>query len=458
MDIAIQDAVLATGGTLHGSCRSETRLTGISTDSRTLKPGEWFVALRGENFDGHEFVDVAVSRGAAGLIVEQLFERHECLPQILVVDALRALGDLARVWRRRNARTPLAAIVGSVGKTTTKEMAIRIVASERKLLATVGNLNNLVGVPRMIFNLSPRHQAAVLELGMNAPGELKRLTEIAAPDCVALLNIRNSHIGNFGTQEALYRAKCEALIHAPRTALFVMNVEDELSRRARAEVASGRAVMTFGLAAEADIRATSITSLEPFGTSFMLNLPGARPQKVELRCFGRANVHNALAAAAVGMFFGISPEAIALQLSLFRAAGGRSEVETLKGWHVVKDYYNASPASVEAALESLGDFEITGRRFAVLGDMLELGALEESLHRQVGVAAARAGLAGLFTVGERGRWIGEAAAEEGVAVEHAADAAAAAELLKQILRPGDLVLIKGSRLMRLEQVYEALKT
>jgi UDP-N-acetylmuramoyl-tripeptide--D-alanyl-D-alanine ligase len=456
LDLLIRDILTATGGRLE-SGHPEIPVVRISTDTRTLHPGDCFIALRGERFDGHDFIAEALLRGARSVVVDHPVAQAAGVTQVVVPETLRAMGDIAAFWRRRMRTVRLSVVVGSNGKTTTKEMAGRVVAAARRTLCTEGNLNNLVGVPRMLFDLSSRHEAAVLELGMNRPGEMARLAQIAQADCVALLNIRDAHIGNFGSQEALFEAKSDALRYSPSHACLIVNADDPLASRAVREYGAGRQVTTFGLGAEADVSASDLSPLSPFGTRFRLNIRGEKPLAVELRAFGRHNVWNALAAAAIGRLHGVPAETIALQLSLFHAAGSRSEVEERNGYYIIKDYYNASPAAVEAALRSLADFHVPGRRVALLADMLELGAEEERYHRAVGEAAAEAGVHLLLTLGQRAAWIADGARARGLAAEHMPDAEAAATRLSRLLEPGDLLLMKGSRLMKLEQVYERLK-
>lgn len=445
----------ATGGELHGPA-GDIEVTRVSTDTRTIESGDCFVALRGERLDGHDYLDQAVARGAATLVVERYFPEHAGLAQIVVSDTLFALGEIARAWRLQNLAIPAVALAGSSGKTTTKEMAARIIGASRPFLATTGNLNNLIGLPHMLFQLDPAHKAAILELGMNTPGELQRLVEIVQPQCVCMTNITNAHIGKLGSQENLYQAKAEALRYSSENVTLLLNSDDPLSRRARGEYARGRRVISFGIAETADVHAVDVEPMKPYGYRFML-VAGGASAPVELRIFGRHNVYNALGAAAIATYFGIPPEEIAHSLSTFEAIGNRSAVEDVDGWTVVKDYYNASPAAVELALRSLADFNVSGRRFAVLADMLELGEMEESYHRAMGALAARSGIAKLFTLGDRGRWISEAASAEGLATKHCSSVEEVAAELRPLLRPGDLLLIKGSRLMKLEALYEILK-
>jgi UDP-N-acetylmuramoyl-tripeptide--D-alanyl-D-alanine ligase len=437
-------------------------VTGVSTDTRSIAPGDCFVALRGDNFDGHHFIPQAIEAGARIVVCDHTdSDPNESgeVTMLVVPDTLFALGEIARLWRFENHHVPTAAIVGSNGKTTTKEMMAALLGGGRELLVTEGNLNNLVGVPRMVFGLRPDHRVAVLEAGMNQAGELGRLVGIIQPQCVALTNISNAHVGNFGSQEALYRAKCEALESAPADALLVMNADDKLSRRARVEFARGRRCITFGMDESADVRATDVVALQPYGYAFRLHLPEdeAAGRQVELRVFGRHNISNALCAAATAQALGAAPADIAPRLGGFSAGLNRSEVEDMGGWHLVKDYYNASPAAVENALRSLQDFHVSGRRYAVLADMLELGDMEHDFHAHIGAVAAASGLDMLLTVGERAKIIHETATKAGLSAQHFADAAIAAEHLRGLLQTGDLLLVKGSRLMKLERIYDLLK-
>ncbi|MEI7635019.1 MAG: UDP-N-acetylmuramoyl-tripeptide--D-alanyl-D-alanine ligase [bacterium] len=443
-------------------------ITSVSTDTRTLQRGDCYMALKGELLDGHDYVDKAIEAGASCLIVHRQFPEYAQVNQLVVADTLSALGELARHWRDKMAHIPVAVLSGSSGKTTTKEMAALIVGAHRCLLFTQGNLNNLVGLPRMVLELNASHEAAILELGMNMPGELARLTDIAMPQCVAVTNITNAHIGMFGSQEALYKGECESLQSSGPDTLLIMNADDPLSQRACLECGRGRRIVSFGIQERANIMAENISLLEPYGYRFDLVMDKGVDSgsergghtisvSVELRIFGRHNIYNVLQAAAIGRFFGVGAADTAVALCRFRPKSNRSEVEEVDGWHMVKDCYNASPSAVEQVLLSLADFHVPGRRFAVLGDMRELGGMEEEYHARIGRMAAGLGLAGIFTLGERGAMISRAAAAMGAPAEHLPDAETAAQRLHGLLRPGDLVLIKGSRLMRLERVCEFLK-
>jgi UDP-N-acetylmuramoyl-tripeptide--D-alanyl-D-alanine ligase len=456
MELKIEEIAQELGAQVIGGA-ADGVVRRVSTDSRTIRPGDCFVALRGTAFDGHDFAADAVESGAATLVVAHPVATPAPVVQLIVPDTLYALGEIARMWRSRLTDLRVATVAGSSGKTTVKEMAAAIVGTTRPTLATEGNLNNLIGVPLTLMRLEPHHRAAIIELGMNAPGELRRLVEIVQPDCVALTNIRNAHVGMFETPEQLYQAKVESLLHAPASATFIMSADDPASQRARLDCAKGHRVISFGVAPEATVRAADVRPLVPFGYAFNLCIEGQKPVAVELHVFGQHNVTNALAAAAIAHFFGVDALTIARALCGFRSASNRSEVEEVGGVYVVKDYYNASPAAVEAALLSLKDFSVPGRRYAVLGDMLELGSWEHMYHECVGKVAAQAGLARLYCYGPRSVATVNAARAAGLDAQHFNDIEALARALAADLAPGDLVLIKGSRLMKLERLYDLLK-
>lgn len=461
--ITARDLLAATGGrcTATNNSTMDGEVARLSTDTRTISAGDVFVALRGENFDGHDFVAAAVERGCQCVIVDYIIDNlPAAVCQIVVPDTLTALGDIALWWRGKNAHVPLIAIVGSMGKTTAKEMLLSVVSEERFTLGTMGNLNNLIGAPLMLSRLRGDHTVAVLELGMNTPGELTRLVRIAQPNVVVMTNIRDAHVGNFESPEALYRAKCEALVSASPCAVLVLNADDPLSVRAGEEYGVGRRIVTFGCNPQADVRAENIVPLSPFGYSFELCVPN-QPEgtRVWLRQFGQGHIQNALAAAAAAHVIGVSEATIARQLSRFTSGAARAEAEELtNGCLCIKDYYNASPAAMVSALESLRDMQTAGRKFAVIGDMMELGEHEVRLHREVGAVAANVGLAHLHVLGERGKLIVRGAADAGMTnvTWHESPQAAVAMLSAQ-MAGGDVVLIKASRLMRLEQVYEMLR-
>jgi len=453
MNLDLQKIAQATAGRLTPASARGT-VTGISTDSRTLRPGELFVPLRGERFDGHDFLSLAVRRGAAACLSEDVIAGFP-VPVIQVADTLAALGDLAAACRREFAG-PVVAVTGSSGKTTTKEMLAAILSQQSQGLKTEGNFNNLVGLPLTLFRLEAGQRWVVLEMGMSARGEIARLAEIALPDVGIITNVGPAHLETLHGLEGVARAKGElfAALRAGGTA--VINADDE--RVARLPVANGARRLLYGTGADAEVRAEAVSAA---GTtvSFRLLLPtGAWP--VTLQVAGRHNVHNALAAAAAALALGTPAAAIVRGLEAFRPVRGRMEVVRLaSGAVLLEDSYNANPLSTQAALTALDEMGGSGRRIAVLGDMLELGAAAAELHRQVGAAAAQC-CDYLFLFGAMAAETAAGARQGGMAAERVMiidshDAAAAR--LRELLQPGDRLLVKGSRGMQMEKVAAVLR-
>ena len=453
----------------QASLSGKRRIRQISTDSRSIRRGDLFVALRGDRFDGHEFVPAVLAQGAAGAIVHDGYHLPSSLPAVRriarqsvpflfgVRDPLFAYQQLATHYRSRFT-IPMVAVTGSNGKTTTKEMVAAVLAQRWPILKTEGNFNNRIGVPATLFRLTARHQAAVIEMGVDQQGQTTRLCEIVRPTIGVITNIGPDHLEFFGSMEGSAQAKAELLDLLPSDGMAMLNADDPyfdyLAARAQCRVVS------FGNSAMADVRASQVTSDARQGTTFRLHLPGKiRPTIVRMKVHGTHNVTNALAAAAVGAALNLSGAMIAQGLSRFRPAAMRSQVVTLHGVHFINDCYNANPASMNAALQLLAQWRPARDRIAVLGDMLELGAETGRLHREVGQFLATQGLSRLIACGALGREIAEGARQGGMAgvhIDEVDDAAAAADHLKKILRQGDVVLVKASRGMKMEQVVQTL--
>ena len=456
--IRLDDLLAATGGRLIGP----TTVTSFSTaavDSRTVTPGCLFVALRGERVDGHRFVAEAVRHGAAVALVERPVELPEGTDAALVQvpDTLVAFQDVAAWWRSRFP-VRVVGITGSTGKTIAKEIVADVLASSLAVLRNEGNLNSETGLPMTLLRLEPAHEVAVLEMSMYTEGEIARLAEIARPEVGVVLAVHPTHLERAGSIEAIARAKAELPVALPRGGLAILNADDH--RVAAMREVTAAEVCTFGLSDGADVRAEEVASLGLAGTVFTLRSPwGTR--RIRSGTPGRHLVPHALAAAAVAERFDVPMDAVEEALAAGSSAAHRMAViESSVGATVIDDTYNASPVSVRAALEFLGETPLAPgrRRYAVLGDMLELGPDEERLHREIGAFAAGV-VDGLVAVGERGRWIGEAASAAGLArVAHAADADEAADVLERTLGPrvGDLVLVKGSRGVELDRLVAAL--
>ncbi len=452
-----QEIIEATGARESGA--AVAAVDGVSTDTRKVAPGQLFVALKGETFDGHDFVAQAAKSGAAAALVAKgaKVEAPAGFPLFEVDDTLVALGLLARHYRRRFSM-PLGAITGSNGKTTTKEMIGAILATRGPALKTEGNLNNEVGVPLMLLRLESSHAGAIIEMGMNHPGELRRLSSYAEPKCAAVISVAPAHLEGMGTIEAVADAKAEIYSGLPRDGKVIANADSALIMdRARA---SGRPLMTFGRAEKADVRLGEIVSHDARGLQARILFEG-RSHPVRLSFLGEHNAVNACAAFAMGIALGCTPEQCVAGLEAARPWAHRLSLsEAPGGVSVIDDCYNANPASMSAALATLREVAKGRRTVAVLGDMLELGAQELALHRALGEEAIRSGVQVLVAFGPRSRETFAAAtgALRGEAF-HQADTtqvAGAVDFLKGHLRAGDVVLVKGSRGMKLERVVDAL--
>ncbi len=459
------EVLKATGGKLLRG-RKDLRFTGVAINSRTIRGGELFVSIQGERFDGHDFSEAALQKGALGRVVREGWvpeapdPRYASLSEaslIVVPDTLRALQDLAH-YHRIQFTLPLVAVTGTNGKTSTKEMIYAILRISRRTHRSLGNLNNHIGVPLSLFGLGPETQAAVLEFGMSGIGEIARLREIARPNIVVITNVSAAHLLTLRDVEEIARAKAEILEALPEEGWAILN-RDDPRVFAMAEKVRGR-VMTFGVDPSADVRATGITAGEGGPLSFRLSYQGEAVD-VRLQKPGQHQVVNALAAAAVSLAAGVSLSEIRQGLADCTLPAMRWEAFRLPdGTEVINDAYNANPASVTAALQTVADLGGDRRNIAVLGDMLELGDFSEEAHRAVGRAVAAGPFARLIAVGSQARWIAEAAVESGMDaadVVFCSDLREASVSLGKILGGHDRVLIKASRKMGLEGIVEALR-
>jgi UDP-N-acetylmuramoyl-tripeptide--D-alanyl-D-alanine ligase len=451
----------AAGGRWIGS--PPAAVEGVSTDTRTLAPGSLFVALRGERFDAHEFLAEAAARGAVAAVVAESWAagalREQPLPALAVPDTLTALGALARHHRRR-FRIPVVGVTGSNGKTTTREMIAAILGTRGKVLKSEGNLNNEVGVPLTLFGLDASHQAAVIEMGMSHLGEIARLAAIAEPQVGVVTLVAPAHLEGLGSIDAIADAKAELYQGLPASGIAVANADD--ARMLKRAQASGRRLVTFSAARgrRGDVVVLEIVSQGDDGLRFVLGI-GNREVPVHIPALvGTHNAANAAAATAAAVSLGCTDREIARGLSEVKPVGRRLRLEKLaSGVELVDDCYNANPVSMSAALRTLHDLAAGGgkRAFAALGDMLELGAFEAEAHRSLGTEAAKAGLSGLAAFGPRSRETAEAARTAGLEAFHTEDVAALIEWARGAVKPGDLLLVKGSRGMKLERLVEALR-
>lgn len=437
------------------------RAVGVSSDSREIGEGELFIPLRGPNFDGHRFIGEALKKGAAGALSEKEEEiAGPSFPDkflIRVPDTLRALGELARFWRRRQTARVIA-ITGSNGKTTTKEMTAQILARRFRILKNEGNLNNLIGLPLSLLRLSEEDEVAVLEMGMNAPGEIRRLKEIADPQISLITNIGRAHLEFLGDLEGVARAKGELWEGLREDDWIAVNVDDE---RVVNLAASARCrKVSFGIRNPAEIQGGEIRAEAGKGIGFTLRTAN-QERKVNLCVFGRHNIYNALAAASLAGAMGVEGSEIAAGLETFQPVYGRGKPVSLSGGiHVLDDSYNSNPDSLEAALAAFAEMKGEGRGIVVLGDMLEIGPLSKEFHERVGRLAGGMRFAHLFVFGEAARHLAVGAKTSGMEagrIHFAADMEELLQTLEKTLVPEDWILIKGSRRMRMERVIEGIK-
>jgi UDP-N-acetylmuramoyl-tripeptide--D-alanyl-D-alanine ligase len=442
-----QQVVDATGGERARS-GARASYTAVSTDTRTVTPGALFVALKGDRFDAHDFLKAAAEQGAAGLVVQKGRAAGFEVPNVAVYevpDTLTALGRLARFHRDR-FKIPLGAVTGSNGKTTTKELIGSILETRGPALKTQGNLNNEIGVPQTLFNLEPKHVAAIIEMGMNHAGEIARLTDIARPHAGLITTVQPAHLEGLGSIEGVARAKGELFAGLGPTATAIINVDDP-HVVSQTQGLSAR-TLTFGQSPSAEVRLTRAQPRGRDGLTLEIAWLGVT-YPVALNLVGAHNALNATGAFAMAVALGYAPEACVRGLEAARPHSRRLQViEGQNGITVIDDCYNANPSSMTAALQTLQTLAGAGRAVAVIGDMLELGAGEAAAHQQlVTEAKANASLVVFF---------GPRTSKAAVGVPAFTDIDALKSFLGDALRPGDTVLVKGSRGMKLERVVDAL--
>ncbi len=439
----------------------DREFAGVSIDSRTLAPGAVYIAIRGERFDGADFAADAVAKGAAGIVVAR--DRvgttlSGAAVTIAVADTTVALQALAGAVRAASG-TKVVAITGSAGKTTTKEVTAAFLETKYRVMRNQGNLNNHIGLPLSLIGLTARPDVAVVELGMNHAGEIRTLVDIARPDIRVWTNVGDAHVGFFGSVDAIADAKAEILERATADTVLVANADDDRIV-SRTSAFAGR-VVTFGIERPATVRAEAIVDRGIAGMGARVTTPQG-PVELTTPLLGRGNLLNVLAGTAVAVECGVPLAAIADRASRLHAAPHRGEVIRLsKGIVVIDDSYNASPAATRRALDVLRTAETAGRRIAVLGEMLELGDRAMELHEDVGRAAAGARLDALIAVGGgAASALAAAAVAGGLAqerVQHVAKSGLAADAVAALVRPGDVILVKGSRGVRTDQVVDRLK-
>ena len=463
----------AIGGTLGGG-GADAEVGEVIIDSRTVAPGDLFVAIRGPRFDGHDFVGDVIGRGAAAVIVgradlkvgryqrdlgtETGSGRPLRRPEAAVIavdDTVRALQDLARAVRK-GAGTRVIAITGSAGKTTTKEAIAAFLGRRLTVVKNKGNLNNHIGLPLSLMQVRQAPDVAVMELGMNHAGEISTLVAIADPDVRVWTNVGDAHLGFFASPDAIADAKAEILERASSSTVLVCNADDPRVM-ARAPRFAGRTI-TFGLANAADVRATRVEDHGLAGMKARVTTP-AGEVVLETPLLGRGNLSNVLAATAVAVDFGLALDEVAEAAAAMRPADRRGAVRRLaSGVIVVDDSYNSSPAALVKALEVIANESRASRKIAVLGEMLELGEHSTRLHADSGRVAALSGIDVLFAIGGApAQTMAASAADAGLpSVQYVSSSEEAAPLIARTVRPGDVVLVKGSRGIRTDLVVDAI--
>ena len=429
------------------------RFKAVLTDTRKVTPESLFIALAGENFDGHDFCLQAIENGATGLIVSREYSSME-LNQlnatiIKVEDTLMAYQKIANA-HRKHFNIPVIAITGSNGKTTTKDITAAILGAKWNVLKTQANYNNEIGLPLTLLQLDEKHDAAVVEMGMRGFGQIEQLAKIAEPTIGIITNVGETHMELLGSVENIAKAKSELIDSIPSSGVVVLNYDNPYVKN-MVEKVKGK-VITFGLDKNADICATNIICND-LNSSFDCIYLG-KTYKLQLPMLGKHNIYNALAAIAVGVYLGLTINEVQQGLNDLSVTKMRLEISQMGAYKIINDAYNASPASMQAAIETLS--EITdNRKIAVLGDMLELGDIAIEAHRNVGKSLAEKKVDIVITLGHLGKEIANAAKENGIEQVYACNShEEAARILKNVLAESDTILFKGSRGMKMEKIID----
>ena len=433
-------------------------VTAVVTDSRKLQPGCVFVCFPGERTDGHKYAAMAAEQGALYVVANHPVEGVPERKLILAPSSHMAMVRMGSNYRNLFAPRMIG-VTGSVGKTTTKEFCYAVLSAFGKTLKTEGNQNNEIGVPNTLFRLEDDTEYAVVDMGMSALGEIRRLSRAARPTAGIITCIGVSHMESLGSRDNILKAKLEICTGLPDGAPLALNGDDEYLRKAEKEgsIPARLAPVWFGIGdGSCDVRADNIRA-EGEGQRFTIVDKAYGIREAFIPIPGRHNIYDALSAYAAATRMGLDPDRCAKALAEYQSTGMRQHIVHKNGLTVIEDCYNASPDSMKASLTMFGELEVQdGRKFALLGDMLELGSLEAEAHAQVGRMAAQAGLTALVAVGKASRGMAEAAQAEGLEAVWCEDHKQAFDWLTEHLRPGDALLAKASRGMKLETVLQAL--
>lgn len=442
-----------------GAAVSDFDFTGVTTDSRAVQPGELFVALVGDKFDGHDYCAKAVELGARGVVISHDIE---ALPDNVAVfkveNTLTAYQEIARAYRRKFAGLKVFAITGSNGKTSTKDLLAACLGAKYKVVKTQGNFNNEIGLPKTLLSIEPDTDIAVVEMGMRGLGQIAELCDIAEPDSGLITNVGETHMELLGSMENIGKAKAEIVEKLPAEGFAILNGDNEYVLKA-AEKTNAK-VVYFGLSDKCDYCGSDITTTA-LGTNFTCTEKATgKAVQVRLQLIGEHNVYNALSAIAGAACYGISLEDSAKALATARLTGSRQEIIYIGDITFINDAYNASPASMEAALKTLAEAKKAAknaRSIAVLADMLELGAISEDAHRRVGSWAVENGTDLVLTYGDEAAYISDQVEKLGGKAMHFANRQEASDKLRQLADAGDIILLKGSNSMQVGKMLELFK-
>jgi len=435
---------------------TQNKFCDVVTDTRLVKKGVLFITLIGEKFDGHDFIQTAIEKGAAGVVVSRNYSEAELrdlpITVIQAEDTLKAYQLLAKVYRRRFS-IPVIAITGSNGKTTTKDFTAAVLSANFNVLKTEANFNNEIGLPKTLLQLQANHQVAVVEMGMRGFGQIAELAEIAQPTIGIVTNVGETHMEILGSLANIAKAKAELVEHLDENSVAILNADNSFVAAMQSKV-KGKCI-TFGIDKPSDLKAGHIKTVHKNCTEFDCTFKGQSYSFV-LPIVGRHNVYNVLAALAVGFTLGLSAVEMQKGLTGFAATKMRFEIQQVGLYQVINDAYNASPMSMKAALETLADVAAR-RKIAVLGDMLELGSVSVAAHKNIGKLVADQKIDALITFGDMAAHIAQEARTAGVQLVYTCKSHAEAGIaLKEILQPEDTILFKGSRGMQMEKIIDLI--
>lgn len=444
----LKEIIDAVGGKCS-SLYNNVLINEINIDSRKIKNGDLFIALEGEVYDGHDFIDKAICNGASAVIVSKTAAASQQVPVIQVNDTLKALGQIATFYRQKFSQ-PVIAVTGSVGKTSTKDMIAAVLSAKYNIHKSQGNFNNHIGMPLTILGLENSHNAMVVEMGMRGLGEIRELTHIARPSIAVITNIGITHIERLGSRENILKAKLEIVEGLDKDGVLILNANDPLLSHVDKSIA--KKVVYAGVDTDADYAAYSIIDRGEEGVSFKVKL-GGKEYDVLIPAVGIHNVYNALFGIACGIELGMSPEEILTGISSYRSGKMRLNIIEKDGIKFINDCYNASPDSMKAGLQVLKSIACGSRCFAILGNMFELGEIASTAHYDVGKMCSNLGISFCAIMGENAGDVARGVGDTNkfkVFDTHKE----IVRFMKGILKKGDVVLIKGSRAMEMERVLE----